>query len=102
MPGLHVDFTEEEYAMIPKPKRRWVKELVQAALGGEDRVVVPDRSDPREFFFRVDGKVVSATGRTPAEAALTLGMDIMPTTQWRTKAEAEKDGWLNEKDPLDV
>lgn len=102
MPGLHIDLSEEDYERIPRPKRTWVRDLVRAALDRGDRVELDPEvvTEPREYYFRVDGKVVHAMGLTPAEAAGKLGLGL--TTDWRTEEEALRDGWMEVADPLDV
>lgn len=137
MPGIHIDFTEEEYNAIPRPKRTWIRDLVRERLGIKvaavvsripleaavrsswpkaepimTGVVVPESpratgadprataAEPREFFFQVDGQVVSATAMRPADAALKLGIDGIP--EWKTREEAETAGWFNAADPLEV
>lgn len=137
MPGIHIDFTEEEYNAIPRPKRAWVRDLVRERLGirvapvvsripleaavrsswpkaepvltGKTVLVEPratshepraTAAEPREFFFQVDGQVVSATAMRPADAALKLGIDGIP--EWKTREEAERAGWFNAADPLEV
>lgn len=104
MPGMHISFTDEEYNLIPKPKSTWVRELVLEMIKNlpDEKVTVADAvAKPEvEFFFRVDGKVFSGTGRSPAEAARKLGIEGI--LDWRSKREAEKEGWLVKTDPLDV
>lgn len=132
MPGIHIDFTEEEYNAIPRPKRTWVRDLVRERLGikvapvvsripleaaiprsrEEARTSWPQAQaqsteepratavEPREFYFQVDGEVVSATALRPADAALKLGIEGIP--EWKTREEAEKAGWFNAVDPLEV
>ena len=130
MPGIHIDLSEEEYNLIPRPKRTWIRDLVRERLGIKVVPVVSripleaaiPRSreeartswtqvqpaeepratavEPREFFFRVDGQTVSAMALRTADAALKLGIDGIP--EWKTREEAETAGWLNAVDPLEV
>lgn len=122
MPGLHVDFSDEDYARIPAPKRTWVKRMVLGALNGvfngeegsvngdeiglvvhtgkvghKPKTTTDPRPQPQEFFFRIRGQVQSAFGMTPAEAAKVLGIGL--TTKWYTAEEARAEGLVVD-DPM--
>lgn len=106
MPGLTVDFTEEEYARIPAPrpgkKRGWVRELVRAALAAipdEDKPVgtVHEEAD-HEYVFKKDGRVVTSKGSSPAHAAGKIG--IFGVVDWMSAEDYSRNGWGI--GPLDV
>lgn len=103
MPGMHIEWPDEIWELIPKPRRTWVRNLVVAAVQRKEkppveRVSEPD-SDPRTFYFRVDGKVVNSMARTAAEAASKLGLDPNPVfLDWATEAEAIARGWVDEEE----
>lgn len=117
MPGIHIDFTQEEYEAIPGKKRTWVRELIRSELRRlglvktlmEKAGVVPGQVDapaelnqhprsasrePEEYYFRWDGNVVSAKGMSAAMAAASLG--IRGYVDWRTREDAIKDKWIDE------
>lgn len=108
MPGIHIDFSEEEYNAIPRPKRTWIRDLVRERLGVKPSKVVATipvavgaaEAEPREFYFRVDGQIVSALALRPADAARQLGIEGI--ADWKTREEAEKAGWLETEDPMEV
>lgn len=111
MPGIQVDFTEDEYRLIPSDgpgkKRGWVRDLVRrelALIGGERTVPMdkPVDTDP-EWAFRVNGGVRVGRGKSPALASIALGLTLDPTREYMSVEEATAAGWFDKSvDPMDV
>ena len=101
MPGLHIELTEAEYDKIPRPKRRWVLELVRESLKMIDHVEnvreSPARQDAEStYYFRVGDDVLKGIGSSPAAAARKLGITTDPLSlDWMDEAGAIAAGWLN-------
>lgn len=106
MPGIQIDFDQDIYDEIPAPlpgkKRGWIRDLVTAEVirlrNGSSAPVQKEQ----EFVFRVKGKILRGPGLTPADAGSKLGLPKDPLIEWRTVADAEREGWLPRVDPLDV
>lgn len=96
MPGIHIEFTQEEYDRIPSKKRTWVKNLVLEHLPAEvyQEIARPVQSGPPKntYVFMTDNGALSAQGITPAEAAKSIGIGF--TVSWKTVEEAREAGWI--------
>jgi len=101
MPGLHIELTEAEYDKIPRPKRRWVLELVRESLKMIDHVEQVSETPVAQktestYYFRVGDDVLKGTGTSPAAAARKLGINGDPLTlDWLDEPGAIAAGWLN-------
>ena len=100
MPGLHIELTESEYDKIPKPKRRWVLELVRESLKMIDHVEKVSEPKSTEsdhwFYFRVGNNILKGSGPSPAAAARKLGITTDPLSlDWTDEAGAIEAGWVN-------
>ena len=96
MPGIHIEFTQEEYDRIPSKKRTWVKNLVLEHLPEHPASVyvptAPAGVPKNIYVFMTDNGALKAEGTTPAEAAKSIGLGF--TVSWKTIEEAREAGWI--------
>jgi len=106
MPGLHLDFSDEDYALIPGKKRTWCKEVLLRELRKDlpsikaDKVIPVKESWPERdanyAFKTVDGEFLNGPGLGPADAWARLGKSIASFTQvekYALMTEAVAAGW---------
>lgn len=96
--SIIVFLDSHEIERIPKPRGKWVAELVRKALNGEP--------EGEEYAFQLkSGEVMVAKGKTKMAAAMSTGLTQEQVTDGRfvrhgTVAEAREQGWYREVVPL--
>lgn len=122
MPGIHIDFTKEEYDSMPTPRRTWCREVLLKELRTEyiksQRDVVVDHPHAKypltekevtldtDYAFKTyGGEFLHGVGSSQIDAWMRLGRSkaqFMEIQHGGTMEIAVAEGWWEEKGLLDV